>query len=218
MSLSWSAPASDGGSSIVDYLIQYSSGGATTTFSHTPSTATSTTVTGLTANTSYLFSVSAINSAGTSTPVTLTATTDSEDTATSTATTSKPIVAPIVSNSISSSGGYYMVKSPATIKNTSNTVNPINNTIFVKFTRSLTVGNTGDDVKRLQVFLNKNRFTINTKKGGIGSLGHETKTFGVKTSLALIRFQKKYKLYPANGTLNKATKNYLNSLYSKEKF
>ena len=59
VALSWAAPASNGGNSITDYVIQYSSnnGALWTTFSDGTSTSTSTTITGLTNGTSYLFRV-----------------------------------------------------------------------------------------------------------------------------------------------------------------
>jgi len=65
--LSWVAPVFDGGSSVTDYSIQYSSNSGSTysTFSDGTSTLTSTTVTGLTNGTSYLFRVAAINEVGT---------------------------------------------------------------------------------------------------------------------------------------------------------
>ena len=64
--LSWTAPASDGGSPITDYLVEYlPSGGAWSTFTDGVSSATTATVTGLTNGTSYDFRVSAINDAGT---------------------------------------------------------------------------------------------------------------------------------------------------------
>jgi hypothetical protein len=63
--LSWTAPAANG-SAITDYVVEYSSdGGVTwTTFVHTPSTATTITITGLTAGTQYQFRVKAVNSVG----------------------------------------------------------------------------------------------------------------------------------------------------------
>ena len=67
VSLSWSAPASNGGSTVTDYLIEYASGGAYSTFSDGSNSNTSTTVTGLTNGTAYTFRVSAINAAGTGT-------------------------------------------------------------------------------------------------------------------------------------------------------
>jgi hypothetical protein len=67
VSLSWSAPSSNGGQAITDYVIQYSSnsGSAWTTFTDTVSSATSAVVTGLTNGTSYIFQVAAKNSVGT---------------------------------------------------------------------------------------------------------------------------------------------------------
>lgn len=63
--VSWSAP-SDGGSAITDYEVQFSfnNGSAWTTFSDSVSTDNSTTVTGLTNGTKYVFRVRAINAAG----------------------------------------------------------------------------------------------------------------------------------------------------------
>jgi len=66
-SVSWTAPADNGGYSITDYIVQYSSNGGTSwaTFSDGTSTATNATVTGLANGTAYIFRVAAINSAGT---------------------------------------------------------------------------------------------------------------------------------------------------------
>ena len=68
ISLSWAAPASNGGAAITDYLVEYklaSEPTTWTTFADGTSTSTSTTVTGLTNGLSYNFRVSAINSVGT---------------------------------------------------------------------------------------------------------------------------------------------------------
>lgn len=67
VALSWSTPASNGGATVTDYLIEYASGGAYSTFSDGSNSNTSTTVTGLTNGTAYTFRVSAINAAGTGT-------------------------------------------------------------------------------------------------------------------------------------------------------
>jgi hypothetical protein len=65
-SLSWTAPADNGGSSITAYTIRYSStGSAPWTYFYSGSTATTATVTGLTNGTSYVFQVAAVNDAGT---------------------------------------------------------------------------------------------------------------------------------------------------------
>lgn len=67
VNLSWTAPASNGGNALSDYTIEYRAGaGSWVTFSHTASTSTSITVTGLTNATSYTFRVSAVNDMGTS--------------------------------------------------------------------------------------------------------------------------------------------------------
>jgi hypothetical protein len=72
VNLSWTAPSSDGGAPITDYVIRYSSNnGATwTRFAEPVSALTSSTVTGLTNGVSYVFKVSAVSSAGAGTPST----------------------------------------------------------------------------------------------------------------------------------------------------
>lgn len=66
--LSWTAPAYNGGANVTNYLVQYSANDGTSwsTFSHSASSATTITVTGLTNDTPYVFRVAAINSEGTS--------------------------------------------------------------------------------------------------------------------------------------------------------
>lgn len=63
----WTAPVDNGGYTITDYAVQFSSDSGTswTTFADGTSTATSATVTGLTNGTAYVFRVAAINAAGT---------------------------------------------------------------------------------------------------------------------------------------------------------
>jgi hypothetical protein len=64
VTLTWSAPASDGGAAITDYVVQFKTarGGWWRTFADGTSTTTSATVTGLTNGTSYVFRVAAVNS------------------------------------------------------------------------------------------------------------------------------------------------------------
>ena len=66
--VTWSIPSSDGGSALTDYVIEYSvvSSGTWTTFADGTSTATSTTITGLSAGSSYQFRVTAKNIIGSS--------------------------------------------------------------------------------------------------------------------------------------------------------
>ena len=70
VSLSWTAPAGTGGSAITDYAIQYKIASASqwSTFADGTSTGTTATVPGLTNGTTYQFRISAVNSAGNSTP------------------------------------------------------------------------------------------------------------------------------------------------------
>jgi titin len=72
ISLSWTAPSSDGGASITSYKIEQSTTSASAGFAgagaSTGSTATTKTITGLTSGQAYWFKVSATNSVGTSTP------------------------------------------------------------------------------------------------------------------------------------------------------
>ena len=65
--LSWTAPVSNGGLSVTDYTIQYSSnsGASWQTFTDAVSAATSATVTGLTNGIGYLFRVASVNDLGT---------------------------------------------------------------------------------------------------------------------------------------------------------
>ena len=64
--LSWSVPTSSGQSSIIDYVVEWSTNNSTwNTFADGGSTATTATVTGLSAGTSYWFRVSAMNGGST---------------------------------------------------------------------------------------------------------------------------------------------------------
>ena len=65
--LSWTAPVSDGGAPITDYVIEYKREGSATwsTFARDPSDATTAHVTGLANYARYVFRVSAVNVAGT---------------------------------------------------------------------------------------------------------------------------------------------------------
>jgi len=63
VSLTWTAPTSDGGSAVTDYVIEFSTDGDSwSTFVDETSAATTATVTGLTNATSYVFRVTARNS------------------------------------------------------------------------------------------------------------------------------------------------------------
>ena len=59
------------------------------------------------------------------------------------------------------------------------------------FTRNLTIGSTGEDVRELQKILNAEGFTI--AKTGPGSPGNESTYFGLLTKQALIKYQNFYR-------------------------
>src|SRR6267143_6651 len=86
INLSWNAPANNGGSAITGYKIERSTNGGSSWSPpvNTGSTATTYPDTGLTASTTYMYRVSAINSVGTSSPSnTASATTNSGTTSSS---------------------------------------------------------------------------------------------------------------------------------------
>ena len=70
INIAWTVPSSDGGSTITDYIVEYSVDGSGTwsTFADGTSTATSATVTGLIAGNAYEFRVTAKNIIGNSLP------------------------------------------------------------------------------------------------------------------------------------------------------
>lgn len=80
VSLTWTAPVSDGGAAITDYLVEYRTGtDAFQAFSHVAATTPARVVTGLTHGASYDFKVSAVNSVGTGMAATTTTSTTSHN-------------------------------------------------------------------------------------------------------------------------------------------
>lgn len=77
------------------------------------------------------------------------------------------------------------------------------------FSRDLTVGSTGADVKALQQYLNRKGYEV--AASGAGSAGEETTRFGPATKAALAKFQAAVKLSPASGYFGAKTRAYVNA-------
>ena len=94
-------------------------------------------------------------------------------------------------------------------------------TFTTSFTRNLSIGVRGEDVKRLQIFLNNNGFLVSSS--GAGSKGKETTVFGPATKKALIKFQENYRkelltplfLYNGTGYFGPATRKKVNEIIKK---
>ncbi len=78
------------------------------------------------------------------------------------------------------------------------------------FTRDLTRGSTGEDVKALQAFLNQNGFAV-APPGEPGSVGLETAYFGPATERALAQFQAANNISPSVGYFGPLTRGFINS-------
>src|SRR5687767_8120286 len=65
------------------------------------------------------------------------------------------------------------------------------------FTRDLTLGVEGEDVRCLQQYLNGAGFTVASE--GVGSAGHETTQFKTLTQAAVVKWQSSNGITPASG-------------------
>jgi hypothetical protein len=91
-----------------------------------------------------------------------------------------------------------------------------------RFTRSLYLGMRGEDVRRLQQFLNQQGFIIKETAGG--SPGNETDYFGLATYAALVRYQNAFAseiLFPGgltvgSGYFGPATMQHINNVFISE--
>ena len=90
------------------------------------------------------------------------------------------------------------------------TVAPGTGTTTYVFTRSLTLGSTGSDVKNLQIFLNTHGFAV--ALAGAGSAGNETMYFGPATQKAVAMFQRKNFISPTAGFFGPVTMKAVNAL------
>jgi hypothetical protein len=146
VSLTWTAPASDGGAAISDYLVEYSTDGHSwTTFADGTSALTSATVTGLTNSTSYRFRVTARNSVADGvvssasesvTPTTTTTTTTTTTVAPTTTTSTTTTVAPTTTSTTSTT---VAPTTTTTVAPTTTTVAPTTTTTVAPTTRSLLI-------------------------------------------------------------------------------
>ncbi len=88
----------------------------------------------------------------------------------------------------------------------------------ISFNNNMRIGSNGVEVKSLQIFLNKNGFTI--ADNGSGSPGNETQYYGALTAKAVARYQEAHAgeiLSPlgytkGTGVFGPATRKYINSL------
>lgn len=81
------------------------------------------------------------------------------------------------------------------------------------WSRNLTAGSTGDDVMKLQKFLNSDAAT-QVAASGAGSPGNETSSFGPATKAAVVKFQTKNDISPAAGYFGALSRAKANSLCS----
>ncbi|MCX6760090.1 MAG: peptidoglycan-binding domain-containing protein [Candidatus Nealsonbacteria bacterium] len=84
---------------------------------------------------------------------------------------------------------------------------------ITSFTRNLTVGSTGTDVKCLQAMLNQNA-DHNVATTGAGSPGNETTYFGSLTSAAVSRYQIKHAINPPAGYFGPLTRASMNAWFT----
>jgi hypothetical protein len=78
------------------------------------------------------------------------------------------------------------------------------------YNRDLDIGSTGEDVRQLQIFLNRLGFKV--AYSGPGSIGNETNYFGNLTRSALIEFQKKFNIQPSVGYFGPLTRDLVNKI------
>jgi len=81
----------------------------------------------------------------------------------------------------------------------------------VTFSRNLTIGSRGNDVKCLQTILNASADT-QVATSGVGSYGNETTYFGALTKAAVVKYQAKNSISPTSGFVGPLTRAKLNGV------
>ncbi|MGM0629469.1 MAG: peptidoglycan-binding protein, partial [Patescibacteria group bacterium] len=76
------------------------------------------------------------------------------------------------------------------------------------FSRDLSVGSTGPEVKRLQEWLNKNGYTV--ARSGSGSTGNESTYYGERTKQAVAAYQAVNGISPTAGYFGPKTRGFIN--------
>lgn len=80
-----------------------------------------------------------------------------------------------------------------------------------QFTRNLTVGSVGEDVRQLQIYLNSNGSLV-APAGAVGSPGSETTYFGARTRTALANWQFRNGVSPPVGYFGPITRARINAI------
>lgn len=111
-------------------------------------------------------------------------------------TTSDPVALTICNQVLSNSSAKPRQGSGGSRKIKIKSSSPKSSVVTV-YPRDLKLGLSGDDVRRLQIFLNAQGFLVSSV--GPGSVGQETTYFGPATQAALIRYQQTHDIVPAVG-------------------
>lgn len=200
-----------------DSLVEYgltSSYTASSTYSASLVTSHSTTLSGLSANTTYHYRVISVDAAGNRTNGSDNTFTTSAETVTNTTPSggggsgsrgyTAPTVTPVLIPRDTCLPGHLY----NTLTGEKCIVTPIPTTTI--FTKDLYLGLVDPEVKLLQVFLNTHDYTVS--KTGNGSPGREINRFGLGTRSALQAFQRDNGIRPVNGRLGPVTRSLVNNL------
>ncbi len=88
----------------------------------------------------------------------------------------------------------------------------VTNVIVPTFNFDLKLGSEGQDVLKLQRFLNADETTA-VAYSGVGSRGKETTYFGQLTQNAVVKFQRKHSIKPVDGIVAYETRTKMNEMY-----